>query len=363
MKALVRARPDLAKPIVMPNRSLEGRLVHGVEITQNVNARRRQARLLPDGRAPRARVALGRDADGVRHRPGQELRQGRAHHRPGEPRAHDRRAGDQRGRLQPLPRGGDRSPGRGQRRSVLGRAVERPARAVGHLQARRPAEHQRAAGRADRDQPGQHRGDPRRRPDRLRLQAAQLPHRAEQAAGAPGECADAGQPHARHRPQPQLRRLLGRPRRQQRPGRRHLPRQRAVLRARDPERAPDRVQPPGHDADHQPHLLQPGAARRRASRPRGRRPTRASTRRSATRWPGQRLRQPVRLRALRHHGHDRGLELLRSPAASASPSRSGRTSSTRPTSRSWPSTRATPRPRSTASRSTATRAAATARRT
>ena len=42
MKALVRARPDLAKPIVMPNRSLEGRLVHGIEITQNVNA--------PDGK-------------------------------------------------------------------------------------------------------------------------------------------------------------------------------------------------------------------------------------------------------------------------------------------------------------------------
>ena len=38
MKALVRARPDLVKPIVMPNRSLEGRLIHGVEITQNVNA-------------------------------------------------------------------------------------------------------------------------------------------------------------------------------------------------------------------------------------------------------------------------------------------------------------------------------------
>ena len=42
MKALVRARPDLAKPIVLPNRSLEGRLIHGVEITQNVNA--------PDGK-------------------------------------------------------------------------------------------------------------------------------------------------------------------------------------------------------------------------------------------------------------------------------------------------------------------------
>ena len=42
IKALVRARPDLAKPVVMPYRSLEGRLIHGIEITQNVNA--------PDGK-------------------------------------------------------------------------------------------------------------------------------------------------------------------------------------------------------------------------------------------------------------------------------------------------------------------------
>ena len=106
MKALVRARPDLAKPIVLPNRSLEGRLIHGVEITQNERARR-QAGLLPDGRAPRPRVAIGRDADGVRHRARQELRQGRPHHQPGEPHAHDRGAGHQPGRLQPLPRRGD----------------------------------------------------------------------------------------------------------------------------------------------------------------------------------------------------------------------------------------------------------------
>ena len=38
LKALVERNPDLVKPIVLPNLSLEGRPVHGVEITENVGA-------------------------------------------------------------------------------------------------------------------------------------------------------------------------------------------------------------------------------------------------------------------------------------------------------------------------------------
>jgi hypothetical protein len=39
MKRLVERRPDLVKPITLPNRTLEGRPVTGVEITENVRAR------------------------------------------------------------------------------------------------------------------------------------------------------------------------------------------------------------------------------------------------------------------------------------------------------------------------------------
>ncbi len=362
MKALVRARPDLVKPIVMPNRTLEGRLVHGIEITQNVNAADGKPVFFQMGvhharEWPSAEMPM-EFAD----RPGQGLRQERAHHRPGEPRAHHRRARDQPGRLQPLPRGGDRPAGRGRRRPVLGGAVERAARADGHLPARRPPEHQRPAGRADRDQPGQHRGDPGRRADRLRLQAAQLPDRAEQAPGGRA-VRRAGQPCARHRPQPQLRRLLGRPGREQRSGRGHLPRQRAVLGARGAERAPDRLQPPGHDADHQPHLLQPRAAPAGRCR-RGQGPGRGRLQGARRRHGrGERLRQPVRATSSTTPRGPPRTGATTPPAASASPSRSDRTSSTRPTRRWWPSTRAIPRPRSTRSPSTATRRAATARPT
>ena len=58
----------------------------------------------------------------------------------------------------------------------------------------------------------------------------------------------------RHRPQPQLRRALGR-RRRVRPGRRpDLPRAGAVLRARDPGRPRADLVAAGDDADHEPHV-------------------------------------------------------------------------------------------------------------
>ena len=107
----------------------------------------------------------------------------------------------------------------------------------------------------------------------VRVPAQELP-REQHGPGGPGPRARQLHPAAGHRPgavrrrpQPQLRRLLGRPRRggQRRgaPGRRlraGLPRRRPVLRARDAEHPRSGLQPPGHHADHQPHLLQPGAA-------------------------------------------------------------------------------------------------------
>ena len=67
------------------------------------------------------------------------------------------------------------------------------------------------------------------------------------------------------------------------PTERDLPRPGPVLGARDEERARAGLVAPGDDADHQPHVLEPGAAARRASSRRARRPTSRSTRRSARR--------------------------------------------------------------------------------
>ena len=67
---------------------------------------------------------------------------------------------------------------------------------------------------------------------------------------------------------------------------------------------------PGDDADHQPHLLEPRAAPARAPGPgadAGRADLQGARRRDGGR---ERLRQPALVPALRHHRHDRGLELL-----------------------------------------------------
>jgi hypothetical protein len=54
---------------------------------------------------------------------------------------------------------------------------------------------------------------------------------------------------------------------------RDLPRRRAVLGVRDPERPRPRLQAPGHDADHEPHLLEPRPAPAGRARPGARRRT------------------------------------------------------------------------------------------
>ena len=74
-----------------------------------------------------------------------------------------------------------------------------------------------------------------------------------------------GRPPARHRPEPQLRRPVGRQRREHDLVRRHLPRRRAVLGARGAEHPRADLVAAGHEPDHEPHfsnlvLRPPGVA-------------------------------------------------------------------------------------------------------
>ena len=108
--------------------------------------------------------------------------------------------------------------------------------------------------------------------------------------GAAVTCADlrAGAvPLHRHRPEPQLRRLLGRPGRELAARVRHLSRSGSVLRARDAQHPRPDLQAPGHDADHQPHVQQPRAAAAGHPRPGPAAGRAASTRTSATAWPAR----------------------------------------------------------------------------
>ena len=115
---------------------------------------------------------------------------------------------------------------------------------------------------------------------------------------------------ARHRPEPQLRRAVGRERRQHQLVGRHIPRRRAVLRARDAEHPRAAVDAVDHEPDHEPHVLEPVAA------PAGRgghgRPARGVADQGARRADGepQRLRQHPGLRPLRHDGRHGGLDVL-----------------------------------------------------
>ena len=234
---------------------------------------RRQAGLPADGRAPRARVALGRARDGVglradRGLPGQR----RAPEAPGREHPHDRDPDRQPRRLQHLARGRAR-------RWATAAATPRTTRSVAAVAA--PNEYRRKNCRLLDDSPA-------------------------------GNCAQpaVGLAVAGRRPEPQLRRLLGRPRRGDDADRRGLPRPRPVLRARDPEHPLPRLEPPGGHPDHQPHLLQPGPAparRRGPGRPGGRAALQGVRRRDGGR---ERIPEPEGLPALRHDRHDRGLVVL-----------------------------------------------------
>ena len=158
---------------------------------------------------------------------------------------------------------------------------------------------------------------------RLRDEAQELPRRSRQHATASTR-------GLRRRPQPELRRAVGR--------RRASPTLRATSTA-GPHRSPNprserpRVQSTraGRHSDQQPHLLQPGPAS--AGRPGLRLPARGAGVGGTRRRDGvaQRLREHSGLRPVRHHGHHGGLDVLDAPAASATRSRSAPTSSIRHT--------------------------------
>ena len=106
---------------------------------------------------------------------------------------------------------------------------------------------------------------------------------------ATGPCNNSTGPAARRRPEPQLRRVLGRLGRQRRPARRHVPRHRSVLGAGDAEHPRAAVHAVDHQPDHQPHVLEPGAA----AAGRGRR--RTAARGAAAEGPRRADDEPQRL--------------------------------------------------------------------
>ena len=168
-----------------------------------------------------------------------------------------------------------------------------------------------APGRRPRRGRRRHRLPRRRRRDRRRVPAQELPPSGRLGGRQLHDLRRPGR--ERRRPEPQLRRPVGRAgRRPEQPARPDLPRPRPVLRARDAQHPVARLAQPGDDADHQPHHGGAGAARarpRRARRPDRREPRLQGARRRH--GQAQRLLQPEGLRALRHHRHDRGLELQR----------------------------------------------------
>ena len=158
----------------------------------------------------------------------------------------------------------------------------------------------------------------------------------------------------RRRPEPQLRRLLGRRRLEWHSAHADLPRPGPVLGAGDAERARADLGAPGHDADHEPHVLEPRAAPARHRRAGRRRSTSRSTRRSATRWrPRTATRASTGTSCTTPTGPPRTGPTT-PPAVSASRSRSATSASTRRSRRRW---------RSGTARRTTRPAAATARPT
>ena len=192
-----RAEPDARQADhARPHRRSRGAPVEGIEITRDVNAQRRQAGLPPDGRPPRARVAVGRDADGV----GDRARQGAT--TPATTR--------------------DRRPARRKARVIVVPVVN----ADGFNLSREAPIDSPAAGR---------------RPE-LRLQAQELPHRPDFATAGAGRVrrcrrtAHSASTRTATTAASGAAAARASTRRQ-----RHLPRRRPVLRARDAERARARL--------------------------------------------------------------------------------------------------------------------------
>ena len=177
MKKLVSDNPTLVKPIVASVQDVDGPHRRGHRDHDRRERPRRQARLRADGRPPRSRVALVRARDRVGLRARQRLPSGRRpYSQPRVEHPHDRDPDRQPRGLQHLA-GGRRGGGRRRRPRRAGRDPQ-PGRPL-----RVPAQE------LPRGEP------PGRRPATRRLQPA--------ARDRPAA--------VRRRPEPQLRRLLGRP--------------------------------------------------------------------------------------------------------------------------------------------------------
>ena len=170
-----------------------------------------------------------------------------------------------------------------------------------------------------------------------RVQAQELPPRRR--LGGHGELhgpPNLGLHAARGRPEPQLRRLLGRPRRIGR-GHAHTSSTAQDYRGPGPFSEPETrnirklvSKRPGDDVDHQPHLLEPGAAPARASNRGPTPPDEKALQALGDRMAqGERLHEPGRIRALRHIRRRPRTGATTRPAATATRSRSAPTLSTR----------------------------------
>ena len=214
-------------------------------------------------------MAVGRDSDGVRARPRGRVRLRRPHHRDARARSRVHRPRRQRRRLR-----------------RLAQLRRQPPR-------RRP--------RRDRG-PGLRR--------RGRLQAQELPPHRPGQRGPPVRAAQ----RVGRRPQPQLRRLLGRRGLERQRGGDQLPRERAVLGARVAGGPRPLVAPAPDRRRRQPHLhdqrgvAAPAGLRRRRGGHRGRGGDEAARRRDGG---GERMGLAPRARDRGDHRGDRGLELLR----------------------------------------------------
>ena len=177
MSALAKKHPALVNKFKLKRPSLDGRPNLRRRDQPRVKRPTEGAHVPADGCPPRARVAERRARDGVRDRPREELRHERAHHRPAAQGAGHRDPGRQRRRLQPT-----RAPTASTSTCVRPTSTTRPAAPApsGHARSRLHAQDCRSrTARTPRTVP-----------------AVRRPRRPAATA--------------RHRPQPQLRRLLGR---------------------------------------------------------------------------------------------------------------------------------------------------------